>query len=78
MIYDMILWLFIFLSCLALYRYCIRGIYWIVSMKLKYGNLINYWYFPVLGGLVKILIVANIKHRNAHRNLVLEKRLHPK
>jgi hypothetical protein len=56
------------------YKFFLKGIYWIISMKLKHGVSVNYWYFPVLGGLIKelvFLIVPILKYDNPHWNLVL-------
>ena len=31
------------------YKYFLKGIIWIITMKLKYGSKVNYWFCPFLG-----------------------------
>jgi hypothetical protein len=59
------------------YRFCFKGILWIVMMKLKYGDKISCFYFPFLGALIKMLVIPTIRYKNPHRNLVLERRENP-
>lgn len=45
----MIYQLLYIIGAYLLYKYFLKGIIWIVKMKLKYGSKVNYWYFPVIG-----------------------------
>jgi len=40
-------------------------------MKLKYGSKVDWWYFPVLGGIVKAVILPHLRYGNVFRNIVL-------
>ena len=46
-------------------------------MKMKYGNKIDYYFFPFLGSIVKNIIIPYIRYGNVYRNLVLNKRSNP-
>jgi hypothetical protein len=75
------------IGSLIFYKYFLRGIIWIVRMKLKYGDKVDYWFFPVLGiynnnnflgGVIKSIIIPQIRYGNCYRNIVLQKRKNPK